>query len=445
MQHEKFTYKSLDELKAKAESLKVHLPFLEDISVLAKPLVFGNVVLKNRLGIAPMEGADALPDGSPSRLTTRRYVREAEGGSGLIWFEAISIVPEGRSSAHQLMLTKDNLEQYKRFTEEIKEAGRKANGFAPYLVMQANHSGRYSNPQGRPAPLIAYRHPEYEKLRPADDSCIVSDDYLKSLEEKFGEAALLAREAGFDAVDIKSCHGYLLAELNSAYNRPGQYGGSFENRTRLLRNGIAAAKAYETEDFLVTARIGIFDGFAYPYGFGVKEEEGAVVNAEEPIRLIRSLYKDYGLPMVNLTMGNPYVSTHVTRPYDHGKYVPDEHPLVGVARIINGIGAVKKAVPQMVISASGPSYLRQYSDLFAAGAIEEGLCDEMLFGRMSFANPGFANQIIKDGCMDVKKTCVACGKCGDLIRAGKPTGCVVRDTETYLGYYREYMAENQIK
>ena len=445
MQHEKFTYKSLDELKAKAESLKVPLPFLEDISVLAKPLAFGNVVLKNRLGIAPMEGADALPDGSPSRLTTRRYVREAEGGSGLIWFEAISIVPEGRSSAHQLMLTKDNLEQYKRFTEEIKEAGRKANGFAPYLVMQANHSGRYSNPQGRPAPLIAYRHPEYEKLRPADDSCIVSDDYLKSLEEKFGEAALLAREAGFDAVDIKSCHGYLLAELNSAYNRPGQYGGSFENRTRLLRNGIAAAKAYETEDFLVTARIGIFDGFAYPYGFGVKEEEGAVVNAEEPIRLIRSLYKDYGLPMVNLTMGNPYVSTHVTRPYDHGKYVPDEHPLVGVARIINGIGAVKKAVPQMVISASGPSYLRQYSDLFAAGAIEEGLCDEMLFGRMSFANPGFANQIIKDGCMDVKKTCVACGKCGDLIRAGKPTGCVVRDTETYLGYYREYMAENQIK
>ncbi len=445
MQHEKFTYKSLDELKARTEDLKVHLPFAEDTSVLAKPLIFGNVVLKNRLGIAPMEGADALLDGSPSQLTTRRYVREAEGGSGLIWFEAISIVPEGRSSAHQLMLTKDNLEQYKRFTEEIKEAGRKANGFAPYLVMQANHSGRYSNPQGRPAPLIAYRHPEYEKLRPADDSCIVSDDYLKSLEEKFGEAALLAREAGFDAVDIKSCHGYLLAELNSAYKRPGQYGGSFENRTRLLRNGIAAAKAYETEDFLVTARIGIFDGFAYPYGFGVKEGEGAEVNTEEPIRLIRSLYEDYGIPMVNLTMGNPYVSTHVTRPYDHGKYVPDEHPLVGVARIINGIGAVKKAVPQMVISASGPSYLRQYSDLFAAGAIEEGLCDEMLFGRMSFANPGFANQIIKDGRMDAKKTCVACGKCGDLIRAGKPTGCVVRDTETYLGYYKEYMAENQIK
>ena len=445
MKHEKFTYRDLDQLKEKAEQLEVHLPFAADTSILRKSLSFGMVTVPNRMGVAPMEGADALPDGSPSKLTTRRYVRESVGGSGLIWFEAISIVPEGRSSAHQLMLTRDNLDHYKRFTEEIKEAGQKENGFAPYLVMQANHSGRYSNPQGRPAPLIAYRHPEYEKLRPADDSCIVSDDYLKSLEEKFGEAAMLAREAGFDAVDIKSCHGYLLAELTSAYNRTGRYGGSFENRTRLLRNGIAAAKNYENDRFLVTARIGIFDGFAYPYGFGVKEGNGEVPDMEEPIRLVRSLYENYGLPMINLTMGNPYVSTHVTRPYDFGKYVPDEHPLFGTARLINGIGAVKKAVPNMVISASGPSYLRQYSDLFAAGAIEEGLCDQMLFGRMSFANPEFPKQIMETGRMDPKKTCVACGKCGDLIRAGKPTGCVVRDTALYLKYYREYLEETKEK
>jgi 2,4-dienoyl-CoA reductase-like NADH-dependent reductase (Old Yellow Enzyme family) len=109
-----------------------------------------------------------------------------------------------------------------------------------------------------------------------------------------------------------------------------------------------------------------------------------------------------------------------------------------VARIINGIGEVKRSVPDMVISASGPSYLRQYSDLFAAGAIEEGLCDHILFGRMSFANPGFPKQVMELGRIDAKKTCVTCGKCGDLIRAGKPTGCVVREPEVYLKYYREY-------
>lgn len=187
MKHEKFAYKSLEEIKAKAEELQIHLPFACDTRALLQEASFGNVTLKNRMGIAPMEGADALPDGSPSELTLRRYVRDAKGGSGMIWFEAISIVPEGRSSAHQLMLTRDNLEQYKRFTSAIREAGIRANGFAPYLVMQANHSGRYSNPEGKPAPMIAYRHPEYEKLRPADDSCIVTDDYLKGLEEKFGK------------------------------------------------------------------------------------------------------------------------------------------------------------------------------------------------------------------------------------------------------------------
>lgn len=443
MTHEKFTYKSLDEIRKKAEELGVYLPFAKDTHVLKEPLSFRNTILNNRMGIAPMEGADALPDGSPSELTLRRYVREAVGASAIIWFEAIAIVPEGRSSAHQLMLTRENLDAYKAFTETIKEAGRKANGFAPCLVMQANHSGRYANPERKPAPLIAYRHPEYEKLREANDSCIVSDEYLKSLEEKFGEASLLAKEAGFDAVDIKSCHGYLLAELSSAYNRPGEYGGSFENRTRLLRNGIQAAKVHEDEHFLVTARIGIYDGFAYPYGFGVKEGEGITPNLEEPIHLIRTLRDAYDVGMVNLTMGNPYVSTHVTRPFDHGKYIPDEHPLYGVARMIRGIGQVKKAVPDMVITASGPSYLRQYSDLFAAGAVEEGLCDGMLFGRLSFANPEFPKQILETGRMDQRKTCVTCGKCGDLIRAGKPTGCVIRDTDLYLKYYREFMEERK--
>ena len=125
-----------------------------------------------------MEGADSTPDGSPSEMTLRRYRKIAEGGAAIMWFEAISVVPEGRSSKTQLLITKDNVDDYRRFTDELKEAGLKKNGHAPYLVMQANHSGRYSNPDNKPAPLIAYRHPYLEQFRAADDSCIVSDDYL---------------------------------------------------------------------------------------------------------------------------------------------------------------------------------------------------------------------------------------------------------------------------
>lgn len=439
MAHEKFHYQSLDEVKAKAEELGLDLPFAKETGILKTPLTAGKVTFPNRLGIAPMEGADSLPDGSPSEYTYRRYIREAEGGSAVIWFEAISIVEEGRSSRTQLLLTRDTLESYKKLTAAVKEAGLKANGYAPYLIMQANHSGRYSNPDNKPAPMIAYRHPELEQYRAADDSCIVSDDYLKGLEEKFGEAARLAKEAGFDAVDIKSCHGYLLAELSSAYNRQGMYGGSYENRTRLLKNGIRAAKVYEDDHFMVTSRLGIYDGYAYPYGFGVSPDSGLTPDLTEPVRLVRELHEELGLSVIDLTMGNPYATTHVTRPYDMGKYQPDEHPFVGLDRMIQGIGTVKKAVPEMVIWASAPTYLRQYADLFTAGAVEQGLCDGMLFGRMAFADPDFANEIIRQGRIDPSRVCLTCGKCGDLIRAHKPTGCVIRDNATFMPFYKEFL------
>lgn len=436
---ERFHYKTLEDVRRRADELGLVLPFAENTSALAAPLRVGSVTFPNRLGIAPMEGADSTPAGAPSDYTTRRYVREAQGGSAVIWFEAISILEEGRSSATQLLLTRQNLDSYKRLTWAVKEAGIRANGYAPYLVMQANHSGRYSNPGNHPAPRVAYRHPELEQYRAADDSCIVTDDALKALEEKFGEAARLAKEAGFDAVDVKACHGYLLAELLSAYTRPGPYGGSYENRTRLLKNGILAAKVHEDAGFQVTSRLGIYDGYAWPYGFGVSRDSGLTPDLTEPIRLVRELYDDYGLRMVNLTMGNPYATTHVTRPFDNGKYQPEEHPFQGLARMIRGIGEVKAAVPEMTIWASAPTYLRQFADLYSAGAVEQGLCDGMLFGRMAFADPDFANQILKEGRIDPKQVCMTCGMCGDLIRAHKPTGCVVRDSKTFRPFYQEYL------
>ncbi len=437
--HERFHYDTQEDLKKRAEELGVVIPFAADTKILGTPVTFGNVTLPNRLGTAPMEGADSLPSGAPSEFTRRRYIREAEGGAAVIWFEAITIVPEGRSGSTQLILNEETLEDFKRLTEEIKEAGIRTHGYAPYLVMQANHSGRYSNPDNKPAPMIAFRHPELEKFRAADDSCIVSDDYLKGLEEKFGDAALLAKRAGFDAVDIKSCHGYLLAELTGAHTRPGLYGGSYENRTRMMKNAVRAAKVHETADFKITARLGIYDGYPWPYGFGVAEGSGLVPDYTEPIRLVKELHEELGMEFIDLTMGNPYVTTHVTRPFDRGKYPPDEHPLEGIARMAQGIGAVKKAVPGMVVFGSAPTYLRQYCDLYTAGAVEQGYMDGMLFGRMSFADPSFADEILKNGRIDQSHVCITCGMCGDLIRAHKPTGCVVQDKETFLPFYKEFM------
>jgi 2,4-dienoyl-CoA reductase-like NADH-dependent reductase (Old Yellow Enzyme family) len=441
MNHMAFHYRSLQELQVTCKELGVYLPFSEDLSVLGTPCRFANVTLPNRLGIAPMEGADSAPDGTPTELTYRRYTREAEGGAALIWLEAVAVVPEGRSSPKQLLLNRENLDSFKRFVEHIKEKGLKKNGYAPYLIMQANHSGRYAKPQGHPEPMIAYHHPVYEKTNLLDDHCIVSDDYLYSLEEKFGTAAFLCKEAGFDAMDVKSCHGYLFAELSSAYTRKGKFGGSFENRFRLLFDSIRNAKQAEDQNFLITSRVGIYDGFSYPYGFGTSPNGEVTPDYHEALRLIDVLHTKLKLPIVNITMGNPYQNTHVTRPYDRGKYIPPEHPLEGVARMIKGTAVIKEKFPSLVVAASAPSYLRQYSAQYSAGAINNKMCDLMCFGRMAFANPEFPNQILKNGQLDSKKVCITCGKCGDLIRAGLPTGCVVRDSGTYINYYLQYQTE----
>ena len=229
--------------------------------------------------------------------------------------------------------------------------------------------------------------------------------------------------------------------MASAYNRPGIYGGSYENRTRLLKNSILAAKAYEDDSFMVTARIGLYDGYPEFCGWG-QDRETLEMDLTEPKRLVREL-RDMGIRMVDLTMGNPYATTHVTRPFDAGKYPPEEHPFEGLDRMIHGIGEVKKTVPEMVVFGSAPTYLRQYSDLYTAGAVEEGLCDGMLFGRLQFADPDFANEIIKDGRLNPSRVCMTCGMCGDLIRAHKPTGCVVRDRDTFLPFYREFLEEKK--
>lgn len=423
--HEKFHYSTLAELRDRAEQLQAYIPLSDDTSVLREHVPFGAAVLQNRLGIAPLEAADSLPNGAPSERTVQRYRRYAEGGAGLIWIEATAIAPEARNGVRQLMLTADTLDDFKTFAASVHEAGLAKNGYAPYLVLQAHHSGRYSSPGGVSKPLAAYRHPVLDQGLPMNDDCVVSDAYLRQVEEEFGVFAGLAKEAGFDAVDVKCCHGYLLPELTSAWTRQGAYGGCFENRVRLLCNAVAASRVHDTPTFQTTARIGVYDGLPWPYGFGVQEHGDAAPDMTESIRLVRLLHEKYGLDAVNLTVGNPCVYKHINRPFDHGPYVPDEHPLRSMARIIGCIGEIKKAVPDMTISASAASYMRQYAGNYVAGAVSEGYCDHMLFGRMALANPDFPKQLFTDGRIDGTKTCVTCSGCENLLCSGKATACVL--------------------
>lgn len=391
--------------------------------MLEKALQVGRYTLCNRVVLQPMEGCDCNPDGSPSELTIEKYKKAAASGAAVIWFEANAVCPEGRTNARQMMLTKENLPAFQALLRHIRQIAQNTHGITPIIILQLTHSGRQSI-----VPMIAYRHPLYDQRRPVTDENIVTDAYLDTLAEKYAASAKLAVAAGFDGVDVKSCHGYLLQELLSAFTREGRYGGSFENRTRLYLDCFRAVRKAVPKDFLLTARLGVADMVAKPYGFGTTEDN--TLDLSEPDRLIQ-LLRDEGLQVLNVTVGNPYYNPHVNRPYRKGGYEPPEAPGTGLARFAYVEKHIKEVFPTLTVVGSGLSYYRD--DLFeqAEKQLQNGVCDLVGFGRMWLAYPEFY-QDYRNGCFSPKKCCLTCSKCTELMRAGQVSGCAV-----FNDYYRD--------
>ncbi len=434
----KKVYSSKEEFQAQNSELEINLPYIDDISILKKDYKIGNKVVPNRLACQAMEGCDGTVDGAPDVLTQRRYERFAKGGAGIIWFEATAVLEEGRANPRQLYITENNLDNFKNQVDDIKEIALKTTGYEPVVIMQATHSGRYSKPNGVPAPLIAYNNPIFEKDSPISSDRIVTDDYLDRVGEALVNGSKLAEKAGFDGVDIKCCHRYLNSELLSAYCREGRYGGSLENRTKLLRESVKGAIETCSKDFIVSSRLNVYDGFGYPYGFGVLKDGGLDFDITEPDWLIKELYK-YGVRILNITMGNPYFNPHVNRPYAQGGYEPPEQPLEGVARILNGTAKLKELNPKMAIICSAVSYLGVAAPNVVSAFIKDNKFDFAGFGRTVFAYPDFANDILKNGGMDKNKICICCSKCTEIMRKpGGTPGCVIRDRDMYLPIYKEF-------
>jgi len=129
MDFQRFAYNSILEIEKKASELGVSLPFSDATEILKEPLCLNEMTIQNRLGTAPMEGSDANPDGSPSDLARGKYLRYAKGAWGLIWFEAVSVVQEGRASSRQLFINEGNLDACKQLVHDIKQTCLETNGF----------------------------------------------------------------------------------------------------------------------------------------------------------------------------------------------------------------------------------------------------------------------------------------------------------------------------
>src|SRR5574340_213 len=445
--HVPFGFHSLDQLRARIAELGVNLSVSDDVAPLLEPVQAGALRMPNRMCVLPMEGCDGASDGAPGDLTFRRYRRFAAGGSGLLWVEATAVVREGRANPRQLWIHEGTLPGFARMVEETHKAARERFGAAhrPVLVVQLTHSGRYSKPGRAPAPIIAHRSKFLDpihKLGP--DYPLITDDELERLEDIYVQAALCAQRAGFDAVDVKACHRYLVSELHASFTRENsRYGGpEFENRSRFFRNVVTKIRQ-AAPGLVVTSRMNVYDAMAYPYGFGVSQDDVNTPALEEPIELVRFL-RAAGARLVNITIGNPYFNPHVNRPFDlptAGSPLPPEDPLAGVDRFVQIVRRIQSEVPDMAVIGGGYSWLRHYFPNVAAANIKQGWVSIVGAGRMAFAYPDFARDLAERGYLEPERVCVACSACTQIMRDGGKSGCVPRDSEVYESIYKAGRAE----
>lgn len=391
-----------------------------------------NKLVHNRVVIQPMEGCDGTENGGISELTRRRYLRFAKSGAGIIWFEAVAVCEAGRANPHQLWLTEKNVAEYRTLLAEIRRVSQEKFGYAPLIIMQATHSGRYSKPHGRPEPIVAYRNSVYEQGKENLPYHIISDEACDQIPQLYAKAARLAAQAGFDGVDIKCCHGYLFNEFLSAYSRPGKYGGSFENRTALYFACVDSVRKNIPPNMFVTTRLNVYDGFSYPYGFGINKNQQ--IDLTEARKILKRL-QNKGVEIVNITIGNPYLIPEINRPYIGGS----EDGMTGVRRMADITAQLQQAFPDMKLVLSALTFPGAEALDFAEACLKNHGCTFVGFGRMAFAYPEFYADYVKNGCLDQKKVCIKCGNCSKMMRSGGVAGCPVRDAEIYQPLYHQYV------
>jgi 2,4-dienoyl-CoA reductase-like NADH-dependent reductase (Old Yellow Enzyme family) len=469
-----FKFKTLESLTAEAARLGTALPLSEKFDVLFQPVTIGTKRCGNRLAIQPMEGCDGTADGRPDELTFRRYVRFGGGGAKLIWGEATAISDEGRANPRQLWLHDGSSAAIEDMIARCRKSHRDACGSDGDLIvgLQLTHSGRYSYRR----PLLATHDRLLDRLtidkasgRAVDASYpLLTDDDLKRIEDQYVSAARLAARIGVDFVDIKQCHRYLLSELLAAQNRPGEYGGRLENRTRLVRNVVERIRQ-EVPALIVATRFNAYDGIPYraaerggigqpcPHSlpletaFGTGPDDHLQEDLREPVQLARWL-RDWGVQLLNVTAGNPYANPHVIRPAEYSPvdgYDAPEHPLVGVLRHLRLARAIQEAVPDIPVVGSGYSWLQEFALNAAAANVADGSVTMVGIGRGALAQPDFPRRLIEDGQLDRMRICRTFSYCTNLMRSKDhplgqyPTGCPPFDKEVYAPLWKE--AESKLR
>ena len=457
--------KTVADFRSLLEELGLRIPCDEELqsgltAILAQPIQFDDKIIGNRFCIHPMEGWDGTVDGKPSEATIRRWRNFGLSGAKLIWGgEAVAVRHDGRANPNQLLMSEDNKRGLADLRETVLDAHREASQSTDDLLigLQLTHSGRFSRPneKTKPEPRILYHHPTLDPRVNVDSSYpLLTDAEIRSIIDDFISASHVAADLGYDFVDIKHCHGYLGHEFLSAHTREGEFGGSFENRTRFLRE-ITAGVGAVAPGLKIGVRLSAFDLVSfkpdpeqstpgkmgpgipdkyesflpYTFGFAVDREHPEEYDLTEALKFL-ALLQELQIKLVNITAGSPYYNPHIQRPALYPPsdgYQPPEDPLVGVARQMEATRILKQQFPDLILVGTAYTYLQEFLPFVAQAAVREGWVDSVGLGRMVLSYPELPRDVLSGEVLAHKKICRTFSDCTTAPRNGLPSGCYPLD------------------
>jgi NADPH2 dehydrogenase len=267
------------------------------VAVLSTPISIGNVTLKNRIVMAPMQQRQGTKEGYATDYHVRHYSERAKYKVGMVMIESTAIAENGRLFVDDIgIFTNDH-------TEPLRKVVNAIHSYETPVFVQLCHGGRKSSPE-KGEKLLAPSSLAFDDTygNPVE----MTIDELQEVRRNFVEAAKRSIEAGFDGIELHAAHGYLLHQFLSPLSnrREDQYGGSLENRVRFLIEVLQSVRQVVEVDYPIQIRVSASD---YQEGGLDPDEVGRALAMIEP----------YGLDAVHVSSGGllPIRPSHVYSGY----------------------------------------------------------------------------------------------------------------------------------
>lgn len=358
---------------------------------LLKPIRVGKMTWRNRMVMPAMETRLSNPDGSSSKEMAEYYGERAKGGVAAVIVENTFVdAKESRSSLVSSGICSDHLiASHFLVSEAIKQGGAAA-------ILQISHGGRQANGGATGMTCVA----------PSEIACkfvqrqprALSIEEIIEIEDCFAAAALRAKMAGFDGVEIHGAHGYLINEFVSPYtnHRTDEYGGSKENRARFPLNIITKARALVGDNFIIGYRLSANEGV-----------EGGLT--PEMMAEFSQLIEDK-VDYINVAAGIYETMEQYIIP-------PNYEPHAMVVPFAKVIKQAVTKCPVIVVNSLNPESGEK--------ALEEGCADMIAFGRSLIADPYLPTKLAEGRREDIRPCCRGHEGCVSLFFSGCPIRCEV--------------------